>query len=71
MTAVGAPSGADDVAEGSAAAGGAAASAGAAAAGVVALDSLDSGALSLFMMVVTRTAFCRRRENKLSSKTAL
>lgn len=67
VTAAGAPSGvaADEGVEGSAAAWGAAASAGAPAAGLVALESLCSGALSLFMIVVTRTAFCRRGEKKL------
>lgn len=33
------------------------------AAGLFALESLCSGALRRFMMVVTRTAFCRKREN--------
>lgn len=36
---------------------------GAPAAGLLALESLCSGALRRFMMVVTRTAFCRNREN--------
>lgn len=66
-TAAGAPSGmvADEGAEGSAAAWGAALSAGAAAAGLVALESLCSGALRRFMMVVTRTAFCRKGNSLL------
>lgn len=68
VKAAGAPSGmvADGGAEGSVAAWGAALSVGAPAAGLVTLESLCSGALRRFMMVVTRTAFCRRRENKVN-----
>lgn len=63
--AVGGPSGmmADEGVVGSVAAWGAALSAGATAAGLVALDSLCSGALRRFMMVVTRTAFCGEKRN--------
>lgn len=65
VMAVGVPSGmmADEGVEGSAAAWGAALSAGALAAGLAALDSLCSGALRRFMMVVTRTAFCGGKKN--------
>lgn len=69
MTGVVEPSGAvaDEGAGGSAAAWGAVESAGAPAAGFAAFASLCSGALSLFMMVVTRTAFCGRIKIKLNS----
>lgn len=69
MTGAVEPSGAvaDEGAGGSAAAWGAVESAGAPAAGFAAFASLCSGALSLFMMVVTRTAFCGRIKIKLNS----
>lgn len=69
MTGAVEPSGAeaDEGAGGSVAAWGAVESAGAPAAGFVAFASLCSGALSLFMIVVTRTAFCGGAEIKLNS----